>query len=254
VIRLIRSELLKLRTTSSPWVLLIVTLLLTALGVITAFLIPNGNRVTFGAPTTIYRYRLLLGAGDTAVWMSAILGMLCVTGEYRHKVITTTLLVEPKRAYVLVAKSVASVLWGLILCASTFVMVAALGLPLLSAEGGSASILLHQAGAVVPGLFAAFAIIALFGVGFGTLVRNQVVGIVAVLGGSFILEPILDGLIPSVAKWLPSAAAGAVAGGLGTRADRAFLLSWWLGALVLAAWGIVPTVIGYFTTFTRDVT
>ena len=35
---------------------------------------------------------------------------------------------------------------------------------------------------------------------------------------------------------------------------RAYLLSWWLGAIVLAAWGVVPVVVGYFTTFSRDVT
>jgi hypothetical protein len=32
------------------------------------------------------------------------------------------------------------------------------------------------------------------------------------------------------------------------------LLSWWLAAIVLAAWGLVPIALGYFTTFKRDVT
>jgi len=37
VIRVIRAELLKLRTTPGPWVVVGVTVLLTALGIITAF-------------------------------------------------------------------------------------------------------------------------------------------------------------------------------------------------------------------------
>jgi len=255
VIRLVRSELFKLRTTWSPWVLIGVTVLLTGLGIVGAFVVsgPNGQTV-FTAPRSTYHLRLLLGAGRSAVWMSAILGMLCVTGEYRHKVITTSLLAVPDRARLLVAKSIASVLWGVVLGLVTFVVVAAVGIPLLVAEGGTVGALTGQIGAVVPGLLAWYAIIALFGVGFGTLVRNQVAGIVAILGTAFILEPILDGLLPWLGKWLPTAAGGALAGGLGGRNDRAYLLAWWLGAIVLAAWGIVPTVVGYFTTFTRDVT
>jgi len=231
-----------------------VTILLTALGVVTAFLVNQNGRTVFTAPETAFRLRLLFGAGDAAVWMSAILAMLCVTGEYRYQVITTSFLVTPMRYRLLVGKSIAAVIWGVLLGLTSFVVVLALGVPLLASEGGSVRALFDQAGAVVPGVLGAFALIALFGIGFGTLVRNQVVGIVAILGGSFILAPIIDGLLPSVGKWLPTAAAGAVAGGLGTNADRAYLLAWWSGALVLAAWGVVPTVVGYFTTFTRDVT
>jgi hypothetical protein len=33
-----------------------------------------------------------------------------------------------------------------------------------------------------------------------------------------------------------------------------YLLSWWLATIVLAGWGLVPIVVGYFTTFRQDVT
>jgi len=45
-----------------------------------------------------------------------------------------------------------------------------------------------------------------------------------------------------------------VAGGLAPAGERAHLLSWWLAAIVLAAWGLVPIVVGYFVTFDQDVT
>jgi hypothetical protein len=258
VTRLVRAELLKLRTTPGPWIVLGVTLLFTCLGVVAAFLVtgngPNAS-TRFVAPHTVHRLRLLLGAGFAVggVWMAAVVGVLSVTTEYRHKVMTTTLLVTPQRARLLVGKGIVSVIWGVLLGLASLVVVAAFGIPLLAAEGGSLSALLRQVGPVVPGLLGAFALLALFGVGFGVLVKNQVGAILSVLVLSIILEPILDGLLPSVGRWLPSAASQAVAGGLAARNDLS-LLSWWLGALVLIAWGVVPAVIGYFVSFRRDVT
>ena len=209
--RLVRSELLKLRTTPGPWVVLAVTLVFTALGIVLAFLVGGSGpqaHVQFLAPHTVLRLRRLVGAGFTGggVWMAAIIGVLCITGEYRHKVITTSLLTAPRRPNLLTAKSVASVLWGVALGLASLVLVAAMGIPLLLSQGGSASALLHQVGPVVPGLLGAFALLALFGVGFGALLKNQVAAVLTVLAIAFIIEPIFDGALPSVGRWLPSAA------------------------------------------------
>ena len=46
-----------------------------------------------------------------------------------------------------------------------------------------------------------------------------------------------------------------VGGGGGGNGPNAFrLLTWWQGGLVLLAGGVGPLVLGYFTTFRRDVT
>jgi ABC-2 type transport system permease protein len=258
MIRLTRSELLKLRTTWGPWIVLIVTILFTALGIVTAFLIQVGpqNHVEFLAPKTPLRLRRLVGSGFAGggVWMAAIIGVLCVTTEYRHKVMTTTLLVTPRRVRLLSAKLAASAILGVLLGIASLLLVGALGLPLFASQGGSMSALFDQAPPVVPGLSAAFALLGLFGVGFGVLVKNQIGAVLAVLGISFIVEPIIDGIVPWIGKWLPSAAAQAVAGGLAPRDQAANLLSWWLGAVILVAWSLAPAVIGYFVTFRRDVT
>jgi ABC-2 type transport system permease protein len=212
--------------------------------------------VTFVAPTSVYRLRRLVGAGFAVggVWMSAIVGVLCVTGEYRHKIMTTSLLVEPRRWRLLAAKAIAALIWGLGLAVASLLLVGAMGIPLLKTEGGSVSALFNQAGAVLPGFFAAFALLALFGAGLGTLIKNQIAAVVIILAITFIVEPVFDGLLPQVGRWLPFAASASVAGGLLPNGERAYLLSWWLAAIVLAAWGLVPIVLGYFTTFTRDVT
>jgi len=262
MIRVARAELLKLRTTPGPWVVLGVAVALTALGVLGAFVNGGGphSGPTFRAPHSQLDLRNLIGSGyQAALLMAPILGVLCITAEYRHKVITTTLLDTPRREVVLVGKGVASVLWAILMCIASLALVAAMGLPWLSALHGSISALLHQVGPVVPGLFADFALLALFGLGIGILVKNQVAGVLLTIGGTFILEPLIYALFNHLLNvrlnWLPSLAAASVAGGLtpGNGGGR-HLLSWWAGALVLLAWGLGPAVIGYFTTFRRDVT
>lgn len=267
VLRLVRAELYKLRTTPGPWVCVAVTLLLTGLGITLAFVVAPtpGGTAHFAAPTTPLELRELVGAGyEAGVVMAPVLGVLCITTEFRHKVLTATLLLNPRREEVLGAKVIASFLWGLLLCVASLVMVAAMGIPLLAAEGGSVSALLHQVGPVVPGLFAAYALLAVYGLGIGTLVRNQIGGVILALGITLVLEPIIVALFHSLVhmdvNFLPSRATQAVAGGLVPRASGSggitttALLSAWLGALALIGWGLGTAVLGYFTTFRRDVT
>lgn len=266
--RTIRSELFKFRTTPGPWVVLVVTFALTALTILTAFAAAAPSGHSFGTPTTPQQLRDLMGAGYfAALLMAPIMGVICITSEYRHQVITTTLLVTPRRVHVVVAKAVASVIWGLGLCIASLVMVASMGLPWLVASGGSASALLHQVGPVVPGLFGDYALMTLFGLGVGVLVRNQIAGVLLTLVLSLILEPILVAIAVHILhynlNWLPSDSAASLAGGLsramgggqGGRGTAGItLLAWWSGGLVLLAWGVMPAVLGYFTSFRRDVT
>lgn len=264
MIRVIRAELYKFRTTPGPWVVTGVAMLLTALIVLLSFSLA-GSLVgqTFAAPQTVDQLRLLLGAGfEGAVIVAPVLGVLCVTSEYRHKVITTSLLLTPRREQLLVAKAIACVLWGFLMCLATFAVVVAMGLPWLVAEGGSPAALWAQAGAVVPTLFAAFALLALYGLGIGTLIKNQVGAILVSLGFTIIVEQIIVALFEHLLNvdlnWLPNEATRALVGGLvasnTNSGETGRLLTWWQGGLALLAWGIVPTVIGYFTTFRRDVT
>ena len=109
-------------------------------------------------------------------------------------------------------------------------------------------------------------LLGLFGLGFGTLVKNQVAAILLTIGGTLILEGILIALAKAIfhydLNWLPNGAGAALAGdiarGLGGgngNGPNAFrLLTWWQGGLVLLAWGLGPLILGYFTTFRRDVT
>ncbi len=267
MIRLVRSEFYKLRTTPGPWVLVIVNVVLTA-GFIAAVLAnpnrgsgPGGHGPVFAAPQSVHALRDLLGVGfESALVLAPIAGVLCITGEYRHKVLTTTLLAAPNRPVVLVAKAIASMGWGLVLCASSLFVVAVEAVPWFQAMHGTLSALGRQVAPVIPGLIGAFLLLTLFGVGFGVLVKNQVAGVLLTIGGTLVIESVILAIFRSVLhidlNWLPTPAASALAGGIfgRTGGTRTALLAWWSGGLVLLAWGVVPGVLGYFTTFRRDVT
>lgn len=264
--RLVRAELLKLRTTPGPWVCVAVVVLLTGLGVTTSFVLAHHGAAHFAAPTTTTQLRRFMGAGYTAaIVMSPVLGVVCITAEYRHRILTATLLVHPRRPDVLCAKVLGAAAWGLLMGVASFVMIAAMGIPLLVAEGGSVSHFLDQVGPVMPGMLAAFVLLAVYGLGIGTLVRNQIAGVILALGLSLVLEPIIVAIFSSLAhmdvNFLPTRATQAIAGALSTRGAGGgttgtphALLSWWLGAVALVLWGVGTAVVGYFTTFRRDVT
>jgi ABC-2 type transport system permease protein len=275
VTRTVRAELLKMRTMPGMWVVLLLTFPLTALFVLGAFAVAGAHEFpqqTFAHASTLSDRRVLLGAGFRPVTLLApLLGVLCVTTEYRHKTITGTLLLTPQRSHVLVAKIVTTSVWAIGMVLITFVTVAAMGLTWNAAMGGSVSSITDQVGAVVPELFVATILLALFGLGFGTLVKNQIAGVLVTIGGTLILEPIIVGLANAVfhynLNWLPNEATAAFAGiltkGLGFGGGgggggggglNLRLLTWWAGGIVMAGWGLVPLTIGYFTTFRKDVT
>jgi ABC-2 type transport system permease protein len=268
MINAIRAELIKTRSMPGIWVTFGVALPLTVL-ICLAVLADAGGFPghTFYFVQTLRQKRALLGAGYFAIEVLApIVGVLCVTSEYRHKTMTTTLVLTPVRTRVLGAKVIVTALWAIFIAALTLVAVAAVGLPWNAALGGVTSQVTDQLGAVVPGLLASAVLLGLFGLGFGTLVKNQVAAILLTIGGTLILENILIALARAIfhydLNWLPNAAGAALAGdiargfgGGGGGGGHDFrLLTWWQGGLVMLLWGLVPLTIGYFTTFRRDVT
>jgi len=266
VINAIRAELIKMRSMPGVWVSFGLGFPLAVLICIAVLAGAGGfPGHTFYYVQTLRQRRELLGAGYFAIEILApIIGVLCVTGEYRHKTITTTLVLTPVRTRVLGAKVVVTAVWSVLLALLTLVAVAAVGLPWNAALGGVTSSVTDQVGAVVPGLLLSAVLLGLFGLGFGTLVKNQVAAILLTIGGTLILETILIALARAIfhydLNWLPNAAGAALAGdiargvGGGGGREGLRLLTWWQGGLVMLLWGLVPLTLGYFTTFRRDVT
>ncbi len=263
----IRAELIKMRSMPGVWVTFGLAFPLTVLVILGVLANAGGfPGHTFYFVQTLHQRRQLLGAGYFGIEVLApIIGVLCVTGEYRHKTITTTLVLTPVRTRVLAAKVVATAFWCVLAALLTLVAVAVVALPWNAALGGMTSGVTDQIGAVVPGLLASTILLGLFGLGFGTLVKNQVAAILLTIGGTLILESLLVALAKGIfhynLNWLPNAAGAALAGdiargfgGGGGAHEGVRLLTWWQGGLVMLLWGLVPLTIGYFTTFRRDVT
>jgi ABC-type transport system involved in multi-copper enzyme maturation permease subunit len=262
----VRGELLKMRTMPGVWVCFGLAFPLTVLIMWVIFASAGGfPGHTYSFVHTLNQKRLLLGAGYLAItFLAPITGVICITSEYRQKTITNTLVFTPIRSRVLGAKIIVTSFWAILMALLSLVVTLTAGLFWNAELGGTASSVIDQAGAVIPGLIGASILLGLFGLGFGVLVKNQVAGILITIGTTFILEGILVALARAVLhynlNWLPSSAAAALAGavaraGIGGGGGHAGqLLPWWLGGIVMLGWGLVPLTIGYFTTFRRDVT
>jgi ABC-2 type transport system permease protein len=269
LINALRAEMLKMRSMPGVWVTFAIAFPLTVLLILGVLAAAGGDQGhTFSFVSTLRQRRELLGAGYFGIEVLApIVGVLCITGEYRHKTITTSLVLVPVRTRVLTAEVIATAVWAVLIALLTLVAVVLVALPWNAALGGVTSQVTDQVGAVVPGLLASAVLLGLFGLGFGTLVKNQVAAILLTIGGTLILEGLLIVLARAIfhynLNWLPNGAGAALAGdiargvagaGGGGGREGLRLLAWWKGGLVMLAWGLVPLTIGYFTTFRRDVT
>jgi hypothetical protein len=139
---------------------------------------------------------------DTSSLFILILAIVGISGEWRHRTITSSLLAAPDRLRFLAAKTLAFAAAGLMLSLVIALFVSIAGFAILS----SRSLPVPQAGELARqvGLNAIVAaLLGAFGVGIGALVRNQPVAIVAVLLMSFALEPVVLGLAPDVGRFGP---------------------------------------------------
>ena len=124
---------------------------------------------------------------DTSALFIVILAIVGITGEWRHRTITSSLLAAPDRLRFLAAKTLAFAAAGALLSISISVAIAIVGtrssgrdLP-TPALGDLIDQIIRNAEVA--------ALLGAFGVGVGTLIRNQPIAIVAVLVFAFAIEP-----------------------------------------------------------------
>jgi ABC-2 type transport system permease protein len=190
---LLRAELLKLRTTRT-------FAALAGAAVATSMLIA-GLMALLSEPTEESVLADVFNS-DTSSLFILILAIVGISGEWRHRTITSSLLAAPDRLRFLAAKTLAFAAAGVALSLAVSVAVAILGYAILSSRGlpvPEAGELIAQTGrnALVAALLGAF------GVGIGGLVRNQPTAIVGVLMLSFVVEPVLINVLPEIAPYGP---------------------------------------------------
>ena len=262
MIRLIRAELLKITTTRLWWGLLIGVIAGAALfAAVSAGLAGRGpaGQTTPGVsdPAVV---RSTYTAGLSISYLIALaLGIIVMSGEFRHQTMTATALTAPRRLRIVVAKLAALVVAGVGYGVVTVLAGVAVGAPIILARGGSARLF----GDGVPRALAlavlAVALWAVLGLGIGTLIRNQVVALLVAIGVAWLAEPLLSFGLNAldwgfVAKYLPSSATGALVSPSTGGGFTMEYLPWWGGALVLLAYAGVSGALGAALTLRRDIT
>jgi len=191
-----------------------------------------------------------------------LIGTLIVTSEFRHQTLTPTFLAVPRRGSVLWAKLAVGVLLGALY--GTLGIVASVGpaAGLLAGFGLDTELTSPDTWAMLARMLLAYVLWVFIGIGVGALVRNQVGAIVGVLVFTQFVEPIvrtaagfIDGL-SGVVQYLPGAASDALVGAsvfslaMPAASDP---VQWWVGGVMLLAYAVVLLVLGYLTTWRRDV-
>jgi ABC-2 type transport system permease protein len=246
--RLVRAELAKLRTIRLvPGVAaaMVAFAVLTVVAVVTTAG-RQGNPPLSGADLPA-----LIGAPATLLSGAALLlGILGMTGEFRHHTITQTFLATPDRGRVVAAKLAAYALAGIALAVFILAVTAAVALVWLHAKGLGVPLASGALGRVLAGTLLAAGLCGLVGVGVGALVRNQVAALVGVLVWVVVVEGLLLSLVhaPGLGRWLPSAAAAALTNPGGAHLSR------WAGGLVFAGYGLAFALAGTRFVVRRDVT
>ena len=139
---------------------------------------------------------------DTSGLFIVILAIVGITGEWRHRTITSSLLAAPNRLRFLVAKTLAFAAAGLVLSLLISITIAIVGMIILSARDLPTPGLGELIGQIIRNAEVA-ALLGAFGLALGTLVRNQPVAIVGVLVLGFAIEPTVIALAPDVGTLHP---------------------------------------------------
>jgi ABC-2 type transport system permease protein len=247
--RLVGAELAKLRTTRLVYG---VTAAMAAFAVLTVVVgvTSAGHQ---GNPSLSADSLPMLAAGPLIQLAGAalLLGILGMTGEFRHQTVTQTFLVTPDRGRVVAAKLIAYPLAGIALALATLAVTLAVATGWLAAKGIAPSMLDARLGSVVGVTLLGAGLCGLVGVGVGALVRNQVAALVGTLVWILVVEGLLMSLLnaPSLGKWLPSAAAAAtITSPGGTHPSRM------AGTLLLAGYALGFALAGTRLVVRRDVT
>jgi ABC-type transport system involved in multi-copper enzyme maturation permease subunit len=277
VIGLVRSELLKIRTTNAWWWLAIGAFVMTALAfainAAIAYSLLSGNvsteglneqdaeRVLAQADVVGQAANIYTSGQFFGLLFVMLIGILMVTNEFYHQTATTTFLTTPHRTAVITGKLITATMVGLAFWLGTTIIDLVAGAIFMEVNGYG-----HQLGewgvtrALLLNLLA-YAIWTVFGVGFGTLITNQLgavlTAVILYLVGTqaaqlvfFVLSMWLDN--QAILEWqviVPSIASQLMIQGV----DIPGSPPQWVGAAVLIAYALVTGTIGIMLTRRRDI-
>ena len=255
---LMKSEWRKLVYVRAHWGLLIAAILLSGLSTAVTPMILDSMGPSSGLMLSMQEAVDSVYANAIGGYIFAIiLGIMLMSGEFRHGTAVATFLTAPKRGTVLANKLAIAAVGGVLLMAISTGAGIAGGLIGMSfypdAASPSSNIFLNtMAAAVVSG-----AVLGVVGVAIGTLVRNQMLAIVGALVYLFVIDPILLLVWPDAGKFLPS---GLITGMMALDIQSPelgfdttnYLPAVW-ATVVLIGYGMVFAIVAVATSLRRDV-
>jgi ABC-2 type transport system permease protein len=246
---LVRSELLKVRTTRGWYAYLAVIVLLTGLAVAGDI----GGSDDARRSALDFQVGLVEAAGIAAL-LSIILGITIVTSEFRHGTVTPTLLSNPRRELVVAGKAIAAALVSIGFAVLALAIAAAVALIWLSIVGADIHLTDRDVGVRAAETVLLAVLWGLLGISIGTLIQSQVAALVGTLIWVFIVETLLLGIfdlldIDALSPYLPFQALDAADGTGGGD-----LLGYWAGVGVSLAWIAGLGAAGVWRFMSRDIT
>ena len=239
---LLRSELLKQRSTQTTLLLFLAMFGFVALAVAMHVLALGAADLS----TRSHQLEVFQVGTRAGMLFAGLVGAIAITAEIRYGTIRPSFLVTPRRGSVLAAKLVISGLVGIIFGLLAEGLMAGAATVAFSARG----ITNHLTGGdylqLLVGGAAAAALWAVVGVGVGALVRNQVAVLVGLCTWMFLVENLSSSFVPGVARFLP--------GGLGLAlAGNDTKLSAAIAVLLLVLYAAAVSAAGWAATTRRDV-
>src|SRR3954447_16564172 len=250
MIRLIRAEVLKLRTTQ-VWLWLLLADI--AVGALVAI----GSLAPHDAIKESKDVPFLFATSNSALLTAFVLGVLGITTEFRYQTITPAVLATPSRWAIVTAKMITYAFVGVVYAAACVGVQLAIALPWLSARHIDVDFHDHNLQRALFGMLLVFALFALFGIGLGALLRNQILSVTLGLIFLLVLQNTIAA-IPATQDFWAYTPAGATIAILypyeRAGADDVQLLHAPAGVLVLLLWAIIPALIGAGYSMNRDIT
>jgi ABC-2 type transport system permease protein len=280
-LRLIRAEIMKIRTTNTWWLFLIGFTVFTALALTSngfshhyqlypqqdtsgrAQALAQAAQARTPAGVAAIAASMMTSGQFLGVLFAMFLGVLLMTNEFAHQTAMATFLTVPRRALVIMAKLTAAACFGaLFWLISTVINGITTPLYLHSQHVSTAMTGWIVVRSVLLNLLA-FVIWAIFGLGLGTLIRSQVtavvVGVAVYLGGFAAVELIFHGIYYFYRQgWVLGGPviAPAVASNVMITPGRAFPHAppQWAGLVIMAGYALLLAAAGIALTRHRDVT
>ena len=197
----LRAEARKLRYQRSTWGILLAATVIAAIS--TVSIIASTQMPQSRMPlelTSAATIRLVMASATGGYIFALIMGIVISTTEFRHSTAVATYLAQPHRATVMIAKMVAATCMGVIVQLVSTVVGWGAGLAYLTryehASLSSSAYVEILAGSLLVG-----GVLAIMGVAVGSLIRSQMIAVVAALLWLELVEALIVVFADWMARW-----------------------------------------------------